>query len=609
MSDYYINSFNDKPWIEPEDLFPYDTPDKGAINFYELLEGLHNIFELLNNGDIIHIAAGDYIDDSLNTIKIYHSITIKMDDGLDIPIHLPISSDGFIVYSDGVKFDGIQFYKTQYQNNSMVTIKSNDVIIDNCNFDYGVSTGIGSLINLNNVYNFTLSNTHLSIPLGDDLSYGIYGTNSSYCTIYNNVIDMDADNGHAITFLGSSNHNNISYNIIGNFSSSDDNNIAIEFNNDGNYNKIMNNAIGISGPNSAGIIYATNDNSGIGVVISNNLLVMRENDESSIGIHIPYSQNNMVSTFDIINNIIDYRGDSESIYFGSNTYNEDENNSIAINASIVRGMIDFNNIYGFSIINRFVSNGAPGVISELGDKNIFVDPRLVWFEDDKYPVNDIRRYYCYSNSECIGSGYLNHNIGIGVDDINITDNHYINIIDTVTNDIGYIKSLNYNPTYTFFNNLFTENADRFNDMYRPNNNTSTAAYASEEVYKNQWDYIYDISFPFEHGDHFYKKDFTYVFQHKGDLKPFDGIKCPANPGYGYTGYGYPLNGYIQGDTPYPGYENGLWGYPRISYRNNCHPDPCIIQDSYTETIRWEDQIDNVRFWIQDTINPECLDSI
>jgi len=600
MSTYYINGYNTS--TPSEDRYPYTSSDTGAINFYELLKGPHNIGELLQNNDIILIYDGDYIDDSSNTIEIYNSIKIKSNK--DIKVHLPIDVDGFTIYMDNVVFDNIHFHKTDYQNGTMVTIDANNVEISNCQFTYDTSTGTGSIINISNSSDFKLKNSTLNIPLGVTLSYGIYANDSSFCTIYKNVINMNGNRGHAITFLGDSNSNNISYNIIGNFDINKDDNIGIEFNDNGDYNIISHNAIGVSGPKSIGIIYNTNDISGIGIKINNNVIVLRENDYGSMGLYIPYKQDNNVSTFEIVNNIFDYRGIASSIFDEINTQSISINHSIAIDVSIVRGIIDFNDIYGFTEYNIFVNNGAPNVISELGDRTIYVDPRILWTEGvDTYAPTDIRRYYCYNNSECIGAGYNHHHIGIGVDSsLGYQDNHYVNIIDTVTSNIGKIDNNNKKPVYTFFNNVFDMDPLVANGYYRKYYK-SLQPYPSEDVYKNQWEYSYNISFPFEVGDHFYNKDYVYVLQHKGDLAPFDGIKCPANPGYGYDSYGFPG---VKTDTPYKGYEHGLWGYPRKTYRNNCHPDPCIIQDSYTEKIKWIDTSNDVQFWIQDSIDPECL---
>jgi len=81
-------------------------------------------------------------------------------------------------------------------------------------------------------------------------------------------------------------------------------------------------------------------------------------------------------------------------------------------------------------------------------------------------------------------------------------------------------------------------------------------------------------------------------ENKRLLAPFKDIKCPANPGYGHPDY--------------VGYETGLWGYPRMSYKNTCDPDTCIIQDSWTNEIILQGTIGNVDYWIYNKINPDCL---
>jgi hypothetical protein len=83
-----------------------------------------------------------------------------------------------------------------------------------------------------------------------------------------------------------------------------------------------------------------------------------------------------------------------------------------------------------------------------------------------------------------------------------------------------------------------------------------------------------------------------VCANKIDLRPFDGIDCSPNPGYGF-----PM---------YERYEDGLWGYPRMSYKNSCELEGCNIQDTYDDVITIQDTISSVDIEMVDSINPPCL---
>jgi hypothetical protein len=301
----------------------------------------------------------------------------------------------------------------------------------------------------------------------------------------------------------------------------------------------------------------------------------------SVGIFIPFNDSSK-SSYNIYNNIIEYKLSTPQ-----------SNNGIAINASILQGMINYNDIYNFSEVHRLINNGNANLIG-LGDKNIYVDPKLIQTEKpSSVLMYAVENYYCCTNSECIGAGYYNHNIGVGVDNVlkYIKDN-YVNIIDTVTSNIGYISDNIYGdryPTYTFFNSVFTESANLFNSVYR----NSYGPYPSKLVYENQFGFVLDKSFPFERNDMLYDKNFYIVLANKDKLSPFDNITCPPNPGYGYP--------------TYDKYETGLWGFPRLSYRNNCSSEGCIIQDVLdADIIEWVKSNEDADVWVYDKVSPDCL---
>ncbi len=591
MARYYINGYNTIDTAE----FPYTSVGGGAPNFTILLENLNSVLE---DGDIIYVDDGEKIDNSDQDINIYHDIYIMTNPKKNIPIYVKDDGFGFNIYSDGVQLLYTTIVKANYRGNPMLNVYGNNMIVRNSNFRFDESSSNGAMISLNECQKFYMSSSNsVMCPLGDDSSFGIYAKNSSYCTIRDTQISMLGGHGRAISFIGECNHNNIVYNTtygVGVISASTDN-VGVFFDVYGNYNNINHNAIVVDGSSSTGIYYNVNSVGGVGVEIQNNNISIYENDYSSVGVHVPYSEDNTVSDFIIINNNIEYRNNITSA----------SNDSIAINASILRGVIDFNNIFGFDTSNKFVHTGD-NVINSLGSKCIDVEPRTMYHvgDPDQFPLYDIRRYYVDQFSQCIGAGHLQHNIGVGVyTKSSMMSDHYLNLIDTVTNGFGDVPntSSSYTITNTFFNSVFSEDVQSFNIYYRGGAATYTSAtnvgdtYPSD-VYQNQFDHKLTINFPFTKEDHLYNKDYTYVLTNKRDLKPFRNIECPSQ------GYGY--NTVIQ----YKGYENGLWGYPRVSYSKNCLPDPCIVQDSYTHRTIREDIYHDVVYvsWLIDSIDPECF---
>lgn len=569
MPTFYINGNN------TTGVYPYDDPSNGAPNFNTLLSKISHIS---SDGDTIQIVGGAEVDDSSADIELMYAYNI-IGEGTSSPVKIKNDGYGFVINMANTILDNISIKKADFTNQTMVNVNSStDVTIRNCTFSFDAATGNGSVINITNSNGFKIISNTINVPQGSPFSYGLYITTSNNGYIYSNTIDMNYNNGQAITITNGS-YNEIYKNIIGDFDENTTDNSAIIINNTSNYNKIEYNVIGIAGQNSYGVVLNPNNDGFKHTTILNNVIAVRENDFGCGGILIPYNSSNTVAYYEIMNNIISFRPKE----VGEGSYND----SVAINASIQNGIIDYNDIYGFDDNNVFVNNGAPDVIKKLGSKTIYVDPKTNWSENpNAFASTDIFRYYCTTKSECIGAGYLNRNIGVGVYGLSAQDNNYITFLDTVTSGASVLN--NSDEAYiTFFNNLIMESADTYNKAFR----SSNGPYVSENVYRNQWDYSLNKTFPFDKNDHFYRKSFYYVMENKSGLAPFDNIKCPANPGYGFSAY--------------PGYETGLWGYPRIEYINNCNADPCIIQDSYTETIVIKDNILPVVVTIQDSINPPC----
>ena len=573
MATYYINGYNTN-----SGGFPYTRNGlDGAPNMHTLLTECSSI---LRDGDTIEVYDGDFIDDTSNALFIKHNIEITTRGGKDIPVHL--KNDGVGLYTlIGCKISNTKFYKANPSDNMMICVESNDVDIDTCEFSYGSSEGTnGSPI----IYvvdtdsgggsdGLTVNNCSFVYPQ-DGYGYAVYlESDNDNCTITNNFMDINGGGGYGVSMV--SGHNtNISYNVIDNYGDTKYGQ-GIYCNGDIDNLNLTHNAINIDGVGVVGITTGVSVNFGRNINITHNVVILNATDSDSTAIYIPSTDDNAVSSFTVVDNIL-YGGGGDAV---------------ALNISTQRTIIDYNNIYGFVDGKLFVNTGAPDIIQQLGRRTIFTEPKLTMYEDvDLYPdASDIRRFYCYTTSECIGSGYSHHSIGIGVYDNRNNDN-YTNIVDTVTENLGLVDNTD-TTTMTFFNNALTETHEEYNAWYR----NGSGPYMSGNVYKNQWEYerVVPTTFPFEVGDKFYNQSFIYILQHKDDLKPFEDIKCPANPGYGYR--------------EYEGYETGLWGFPRVDYKNGCFPEPCIIQDSYIEETQINDTINDVEFWIWDAINPPCAD--
>lgn len=597
MAYYYINADNDVG------VYPYNNIDNGAPNFGSLLSSVS-----IKDGDTIVIStpSGTPIDDSANTININNVITIVgqyYGPLSENKVKLASTGIGMNLNMSGIVVQNCEWFSDVYNGNILINVNANDITIDDCKFAYNASSisGYTSCINVYNVYGVNIRNNIVTTPLAynSSLSTGIYVDNSSYCDISNNTVKMIGSFGQGIAVYGVCNYTTVGYNVVGVFSEDDavSTNIlyGIIISENGNYNKIYNNAIGVAGSLSVGIQYGITDTTGINVEINNNYIHMYENDFGSTGIFIPLKLNNTVSYFDIINNIIEYTGD--------------DNNGLALNISIQRGVIDYNDIYNMKIVNIFYRDREDLTIS-FGKYNIFSNPRLFYSQDPKLDKYDIENFYCYKTSECIGSGYLHRNIGVGVDQSLTTQkDKYINIVDTVTSNYGFGTVTNKSSYNTFFNSVFTESALEFDEYYRgsedypyinanPDDASNYPSYLdiSLGVYRNQFDFVMvnPTTFPCSVNDHFYRKDLTYVCYYKDKLKPFDGIECPPNPGYGYPNY--------------KNYEEGLWGYLRVKKANTCALDGCIIQDTIKDVTRYQDRIENVDIWVQDMITPPCINS-
>jgi len=612
MATYFINSENTTGGVSP-----YNSISTGFPNFHTLLSTV-----TLNDGDVITVTSpyNKPIDDSVSTIQIINKITINAT-GKYIPqVKLIDNGIGMQMNLAGSTITGIGFFSDAYNGNTLLNIQANDISVTKCIFGYNADSlnGFSTSINVLNRNGIILQDNIIITPKksGSNISTGIYLEDCSYGNVLNNTIKTIGSYVQGIACIDFCNYNNIGFNVIGIFSETDASTTTIDygilFSKQGNYNKIYNNVIGMAGNGASGIEYGYSPTSGKNIEIKNNYIQMFDNDFGAVGIYVPY-QSNTVSYFTVINNIIEYTGSNNSGI------------AMAISIGSTQGMIDYNDIYHFKETNVFFSGGGPNLLP-LGRYNIFSNPRLFWSETPlAYPNKySIENFYCYKNSECIGSGYLHRNIGVGVDPTITTKiDSYINIVDTVTNNYGFgtADRSSYN---TFFNSVFTETAQQFNSYYRGTSDlpylvnppapltrgTSDSdvyyyshiplmypSYLDIEigVYRDQFEFkmVNPTTFPFSTDDPiFYGKNLTNACFYKDKLAPFEGIKCPPNPGYGFPDY--------------KNYEKGLWGYLRFKYPNSCSLDGCIIQDTIADVIRMQDKIENVPIWTQDSIDPPCI---
>ena len=613
MATYFINSQNTTGGVAP-----YNNENNGCPNFHTLLSSV-----TLQDNDVIKVISPNNIpvDDSMGMINIVNKVTIQPSFALKHTlVKLRSQGIGMQMNIAGSTITGMKFFSDDYSGNTLLNIQANDVTVKHCEFGHNAGSiqGWTTAINLYFRSGTMIDSNIITLPkeFGSSTSFGIYFDKSSYGNVLNNTINTVGSRAQGITCIDESSYNNIGFNVIGVFSEADAQttnlDIGILFSQQGNYNKIYNNVIGMAGNNSSGIEYGYSSVAGKNIEIKNNYIRMYDNDFGSIGIYVPY-RSPSVGYFTVINNIIEYVGAN--------------NSGIAMSISIGenKGMIDYNDIYKFKENNVFFSGGGPNLLP-LGRYNIYSDPRLFSTEDslaypNKYNINN---YYCYRNSECIGSGYLHHNIGVGVDPyLTTTKDSYINIVDTVTNNYGFgtADKSSYN---TFFNSVFTETAKSFNNNYRGTqelpylinpptpitrgSSDSDIYYYSNTpliypsyfdieigVYRDQFEFkmVNPTIFPFSVNDPtFYGKDLTTVCFYKDKLSPFEGIKCPPNPGYGFPDY--------------KDYEKGLWGYLRGNFPNSCSLDGCIIQDTIDNVLRMQDKIEAVTIWTQDSINPPCI---
>ena len=582
MATYHINS-------NSTGIVPYSSTDTGAPNFATLLANI-----VLSEGDLIYVR-GD-VDDSGADIEIFSGVRIEAyPNAVQSQVKVNDSGFGLVIKSPNVIVRGIGIYKDSASDNSLVTVEADSVIIEDCLFGYDSAGDVGICVHIMDSNEVKVSNCSFTIPASSSSQYGIYLEGSDYCSIIGNIILSNSIGASGIVLASGSgcNYTTIKYNII-------DTNIydstnAIVVNTSCDYTTISHNVMNTRGQSSTGIQVVTSTASGKDTKITNNVVILSEDDLDCSCIYIPYSGSNQDGYFTIQNNSF--------VYFGL-TPQDVTGDSFAIIASIENGVISNNNIFGFTEYNQFISNGAPNTISELGPHNTFERPDMLISTLDfvTYSPTDILSYSVSASSPLIGFGYNQHNMGVGYNGRTDYDD-IISMIDTVTHQFGNMRAqsepfstvVNRSDAnlITFLSDVFTDTSQEMNSNYRQ----SVSAYPQEDVYRNQFGWSPSITngWPFTPSSRLYRASFTDVLKYKSDLSPFGGIACPANPGYGFSAY--------------PCYDTGLWGHLRLSQDSGCGiGEPCIIEDDFVVLEVIQDTYQNYEITIMDTINPPCLEN-
>jgi hypothetical protein len=545
---YFINAYNTGGGV-----YPYDTYSKGAKNFYTLIVDPSTRVEL-EDGDTVSVYTPDdasyFVDDSGSDIEFTSMVIIDTVgvNSTDKPkIKLKSDGDGFTFsnYANASIVSGLNFHKDDFDGGSQVRfIDTSNILISRCTFTFDTvsNNGIG-IFSLDSKF-LNINDNDIDVP-SDTMGYGILLQNSERSYVQFNTLNLSQGTGNGIDINGLTEGygnvivGNTIYNIIA------DGSFGIFAQGNLNNTLVWNNTINISAFNSAAISMGIDGNYGRTTEIKNNTILLDEDDSGSVGITVPSFGPTDITTYEITNNNIIYNGGD----FPTNDGN-------AMEVAIFNGIVDFNNIVGFSDSSKFFWTGEPGTISANGPNTISVDPVLYYqINPSSFTHSNRNSYFTSSNSQCFGTGENHENIGIEAD-TTLSSSHF-NMVDTVCEKIGAIPVSNtIAPYYNFFSIPFVSTSAEINGIY-------TKEYGSGDVYGNQFSWetsgISGTNFPFTAENQFYDQDVLYVLANKGALSAFPHIDCPPNPGYNFSAY--------------PCYETGLFGNPRAEYINNCGGTP------------------------------------
>ena len=569
--DYFVNK-------EGANTVPYKTVTTGAHTISQIINEC-----VLNDGDNIYVIGnGDAVKNTFNEFNISNIQYAVNIIGMPVGSTLPIvkvkdtSVNPFILNCDNITVRKIIFEKIDSQISGGVGVGSvikcvgDNIVIEECEVKYDEfsTSETSSCIEVENSNGVIIKNTNiitLRRPDNDtSTSTGILLRNCNKCDIIGNDIRLENGISYGVGVVGNSNYNNIEFNNIHAYTLVSDgmhHNKGIIINGNNNLSKIHRNVISIYGE-SIGVQYIRNDSIPT-LDISHNVVVIHTPSSSSTGVSISYKDDDAV--FNVYNNII-YDSFTDII----------ENTSVAFNVSCNFGFVDYNCVYGFSQPNIFIGLGS----IRYGSKNIIDYPFTNQITPKQIP--SMSDFKISINSSAVGSGYGFYDMGI--DKIN-----GVNFIDSVLYSVdNIINKNNINNRVTFFNNVIGNSCVQLNKI---RSLTYNGYCVTPNIYRNQFDFVFP-TFPFTVQSDLYNKSFDYIMENKMKLSPFSGMMCPANPGYGAPTYN--------------NYENGLWGYSRSLYTNECGGSEleCIIQDSYTSNEIIQD-VNTGLFIIRDKVNPVC----
>lgn len=584
MAVYYINKFNTGGGI-----YPYSRPEDGAENFYELVKNPNTKVQL-QHGDQIRLynpcpGSTCVVDDSSYDIEFYKEVRI-VSDSPNNGIIVKLKSDG-----QGLKFyrgaskstiRDVTFTKSNFNGGSL--IYAEDVIslyIATCRFVVFTVSSDGIAINLNQCQHAHIYNNYVEIPTST-LGYGIKLENCQQCNVEFNGVNLKDVAGYGISCDANveSFGNYIGGNVIYNMG---ENSVAINMYGQFNIEDIQFNVMKLAGANSYGVVLSIPVGYGREMAVKNNVFIFEEDTSALFGIYIPDFGVNSAADYSIVNNVF-YNPSADSLDY-------DIQFALAMSINIgVDGEVDYNLFYGFDSNNIYYWGGNPDTLSAMGSRTYTdLDPQMLIYYDEApslpYEVSAVHSYISSASSQVLGAGKDHQHIGIY--QVNNYGFQYANFIDTVTHEMGSVRFESTGAWFTFFNCTFTESIEKVNLNHRK-------FYTSGDNYQNQfsWESSAAEDFPFTNQNHLYDENLLYVIQNKDSLEPFDGIFCPANPGYNFSAY--------------PGYETGIFGFSRADYINTCIAEACIIQDDIDSDFIWLDEI-NASYVIQDSINPPCAD--
>ena len=562
MATFYVNGDNASGGAVP----PYYTTATGAPNFNTLLGYAGT--SAVNDGDTIFVVGASDINDTSATIVIDKTVSVVGE--YDVFIDVSDSSLGVAIITSGCSFSNLKFKKDVSASGQHLLAYDNGggdspyTSITKCYFyDY---TSVPGTFNSTHTIGFNdndSDNSTISECSFDVYGRAIYSNSNDNIDITNNYITTSAVDNDRVLMMSNCLSSTCSNNIL--------------------------NVYDISPTSGSNIDGISTEGGGDRIISSNAIIMYMQDNNFARGVRCydNFSTDDTLTTY-LTNNTVVLSGSSVGASYGFDVQgyqftnrpkcemynniiylaqtNSDCTGVFAPGNLDTKFFIDYNDVYGFDSGKEFSGTAIIGYVDEMGPNTVNIEPKLVYeIDSTKYDKDDIRYYYCDSSSECIGFGKNYTYLGVGAD-LNISDYQYLNIVDTVTQDIGQIDGTD--VVVNLFNSTFKETAEEANNWYRDGN----GPYPTSATYSNQWEYDYTDSYPFEQGNSLYNKDYIYVMTNKDQLDPFFGINCTVNPGYNYPEYyAYPTSG---------SYDKGLWGNSRLSYDPTCY---CLIQDTTTSS--------------------------